>query len=308
MNVIDREFQNLVSEIKSLTEKEIYHRIRRNFDNIPDETKRSFMDFFNKFGYWGLLDIDNNNYEEIELKEMALYNHIDDFVWLYDKLADYRSKKTLYSILNNWYNYDFYTTTRTKESLYDDYFDLDIIKCDENEVIVDLGAYTGDTILSYIHNYGENSYKKIYCYEITPSTFEVLKENLKTFPNIEYRLKGISDEETTMSISNNIESESANSLIKSEEGEITVTTLDKDINDKITLLKMDIEGFEQKALNGCKNHILNDHPKLLISVYHNNEDLWKIAKMIYEIHDDYKFYLRYNSSPLYPTEITLLAI
>lgn len=308
MNVIDREFQNLVSEIKSLTEKEIYHRIRRNFDNIPDETKRSFMDFFNKFGYWGLLDIDNNNYEEIELKEMALYNHIDDFVWLYDKLADYRSKKTLYSILNNWYNYDFYTTTRTKESLYDDYFDLDIIKCDENEVIVDLGAYTGDTILSYIHNYGENSYKKIYCYEITPSTFEVLKENLKTFPNIEYRLKGISDEETTMSISNNIESESANSLIKSEEGEITVTTLDKDINDKITLLKMDIEGFEQKALNGCKSHILNDHPKLLISVYHNNEDLWKIAKMIYEIHDDYKFYLRYNSSPLYPTEITLLAI
>lgn len=308
MNVIDREFQNLVSEIKSLTEKEIYHRIRRNFDNIPDETKKSFMDFFNKFGYWGLLDIDNNNYEEIELKEMALYNHIDDFVWLYDKLADYRSKKTLYSILNNWYNYDFYTTTRTKESLYDDYFDLDIIKCDENEVIVDLGAYTGDTILSYIHNYGENSYKKIYCYEITPSTFEVLKENLKTFPNIEYRLKGISDEETTMSISNNIESESANSLIKSEEGEITVTTLDKDINDKITLLKMDIEGFEQKALNGCKNHILNDHPKLLISVYHNNEDLWKIAKMIYEIHDDYKFYLRYNSSPLYPTEITLLAI
>ena len=209
MNVIDREFQNLVSEIKSLTEKEIYHRIRRNFDNIPDETKRSFMDFFNKFGYWGLLDIDNNNYEEIELKEMALYNHIDDFVWLYDKLADYRSKKTLYSILNNWYNYDFYTTTRTKESLYDDYFDLDIIKCDENEVIVDLGAYTGDTILSYIHNYGENSYKKIYCYEITPSTFEVLKENLKTFPNIEYRLKGISEEETTMSIRKKIERESA---------------------------------------------------------------------------------------------------
>lgn len=308
MNVIDRDFNNLVNEIKSLSEKEIYHRIRRNFDNIPNETKKSFMDFFNKFGYWGFLDTDKNNYEEIELKEIALYNHIDDFCWLYDHLADYRSKKTLFSILNNWYNYDFYTTERTKESLYDDYFDLDIVKCDENEVFVDLGAYTGDTVLSYIHNYGDNSYKKIYCYEITPSTFEVLKENLKNLDNIEYRLKGISDEETTMSISNNEESQSANNLINTNEGDVVVTTLDQDIKEKITLIKMDIEGFEQKAIRGSFNHILNDHPKLLISVYHNNEDLWKIAKMIYEIHDDYKFYLRYNSSPLYPTEITLIAI
>lgn len=308
MNVIDREFYNLVNEIKSLSEKELYHRIRKNFDSIPDETKKSFMDFFNKFGYWGYLDINKNNYEEIELKEQALYNHIDDFLWLYEHLFDYRSKKTLYSILNNWYNYDFYTTTRTKESLYDDYFDLDLVKCDENEVIVDLGAYTGDTILSYIHNYGPASYKKIYCYEITPATFKILKENLKGLNNIEYRLKGISDEETTMAISNNEESASANNLTKDENGNVSVTTLDKDIKEKITLIKMDIEGFEQKALNGSKNHILNDHPKLLISVYHNNEDLWKIAKMIYEIHDDYKFYLRYNSSPLYPTEITLLAI
>ena len=308
MNVIDREFHNLVNEIKSLSEKEIYYRIRKNFDSIPDETKKSFMDFFNKFDYWGLLNIDNNNYEEIELKQIALYNHIDDFSWLYEHLADYRSKRTLYSILNNWYNYDFYTTTRTKESLYDDYFDLDVVKCNENEVIVDLGAYTGDTILSYIHNYGEDSYKKIYCYEITPSTFEILKENLKGFKNIEYRLKGVSDEETTMSISNNEESASANNLINNEEGNVIVTTLEQDIKEKITLIKMDIEGFEQKAIRGCQSHILNDHPKLLISVYHNNEDLWKIAKMVYEIHDDYKFYLRYKSSTLYPTEITLIAV
>lgn len=308
MNVIDKNFNELVNEIKSLSEKELYYRIRKSFDKIPDETKRNCMNFFNQFGYWGTLDIDNGNYEEIELKQITLMNNIDDFVWLYDHLCDYRSKKTLYSILNNWYRYDFVTTSQTKEYLYDDYFDLDIVKCDNNEVIVDLGAYTGDTILSYIKNYGTNCYKKIYCYEITPSTFDILKENLAPFNNIEFRLKGVGNEEGMMDVVNNSSSLSANTLMQSESGNIEVTTLDKDINEPITLIKADIEGFEQKMIEGCKNHILNDHPKLLISVYHNNEDLWKIPKMIYDIDEDYKFYLRYNSSPIYPTEITLIAV
>lgn len=308
MNVVDRSFNELVNEIKSLSEKELYYRMRKNFDNIPDETKRSCMNFFNQFGYWGTLDIDNGNYEEIELKEITLLNHIDDFVWLYNHLCDYRSKKTLYSILNNWYRYDFVTTSQTKEYLYDDYFDLDLVKCDSNEVVVDLGAYTGDTVISYIKNYGVDYYKKIYCYEVTKSTFDVLKENLNSFDNIEFRLKGVSNKEGIMEVVNNDKSLSANTLVNSDNGNIEVTTLDKDIDEPITLIKADIEGFEQKAIEGCKNHILNDHPKLLISVYHNNEDLWKIPKMIYDIHDDYKFYLRYNSSPIYPTEITLIAV
>lgn len=308
MNIIDIEFYNFVNQIKKLSEKEIYHKIRQNFEKIPEEMKRSFMNFFNQFGYWGLLDIDSDNYEELELKSEALYHHIDDFVWMYEHLADYRSKKTLYAILNNWFHYDFETTSKTREYLYDDYFDLDIVTCDDNEVIVDLGAYTGDTILSYIHNYGKDKYKKIYCYEITPQTFEILKNNLKHLPNVECRLKGIGDKISFMKVTSNEESSSANTLENSTNGEVEVTTLDEDIKEPITLIKADIEGFEQKAIRGCKEHILNDHPKLLISVYHNNEDLWKIAKMIFEIHNDYKFYLRYNSYPTYPTEITLIAI
>ncbi|MBO5182907.1 MAG: FkbM family methyltransferase [Bacilli bacterium] len=307
MNIIDKNFFSLVNEIKSLDEKELYYKIRSSFDSIPDETKTSCMNFFNQFGYWGVLDVNNNNYEQIRLKQETLTNHIDDFIWLYNHLCDYRSKKTLYSILNNWYRYDFLTTSQTREYLFDDYFDLDLVKCSSDEVIVDLGAYNGDTVLSYIKNYGVNCYKKIYCYEITPDIFSELKNNLKDLDNIEFRLKGISDEKGSMSLINN-ESPSANTLSSQGGNDVSVTTLDYDIKEPITLIKADIEGFEQKAILGAKNHILNDHPKLLISVYHNNEDLWKIPKMIYDIHDDYKFYLRYNSSPIYPTEITLIAI
>lgn len=308
MNIIDRQFNELVTSIKKLNEKELYYQIRKNFDKVPEEIKRNCMDFFNQFGYWGKLDIDNHNYEEIELKQEALFYHIDDFVWLYNHLQDYRSKKTLYAILNNWYCYDFDTTNITREYMYDDYFDLDLIKCDNNEVIVDLGAYTGDTILSYLKNYGEDYYQKIYCYEVTPETFEILKNNLQEYDNIDFRLKAIGDCEGQVELVNNSVNTSANTIIDKSDGNIVMTTLDSDIDDKITLIKADIEGFEQKAILGARKHIINDHPRLLISVYHNNDDLWKIPQMIYELSNDYKFYLRYNSSPIYPTEITLIAI
>lgn len=150
MNIIDRSFYGLAAEIRALGEKELYYRIRRGFDAVQAETQRSCADFFNRFGYWGRLEPERGIYDEIELKELALFEHLDEYVWLYEQLADYRSKKTLYGIINNWYAYDFKTTTQTKEALYDDYFDLDLVHCGPDEVIVDLGAYTGDTVLSYI--------------------------------------------------------------------------------------------------------------------------------------------------------------
>ncbi len=308
MNIVDKNFNQLVKEIKSLNPYELYYRIRRGFDNIPNETKESCITFFNQFDYWGKLDPQNNNYEEIEKKTEAFVSHIDDFVWLYEHLGDYRSKKTLYSILNNWYQYDFVTTTEAQETMFDDYFDLDLVKCSKDEVIVDLGAYIGDTIHSYIKNYGSDCYKKIYCYEITPSTFDLLQENLKDYPNVECRMKGIGDKTENLKLMDHKTSASANTLSNDENGNVVMTTLDADIKEKITLIKADIEGFEQKALMGSKRHIEKDRPKLLFSVYHNNEDLWKIAKMIYEIEQSYSFYLRYHGSPIYPTEITLIAL
>ena len=260
MNVIDRNFYSLAEEIAKKLEPE-----KRVFD-------------------------------EIEMKAQALNEHIADFVWAYERLGDYRSKKTLYAVISNWFRYDFTTSAEAKENMFDDYFEAD------------LGAYTGDTVRSYIRNYGENCYKRIYCYEITESVFTRLKENLSGYRDIECRLKGVGDVEGEMYLSESAGGNSANTLGESGGARVAVTTLDADIAESLTLIKADIEGYEQKAIAGAKKHIANDRPKLLLSVYHNNEDLWKIPRMIDSIRGDYKFYLRYKSSPLYPTEITLIAL
>ena len=61
-------------------------------------------------------------------------------------------------------------------------------------------------------------------------------------------------------------------------------------------------------LMGAKKHIKNDHPKLAISVYHGNSDIWEIPKIIHEIDSSYSFYLRYYGGCLYPNEIVLYAV
>lgn len=308
MNIIDLQFYRLAEEISALSRGALYEKMRTSFDGLSHDIRNRLSVYFGKFGFWGKLDPANGVFEEIELKADELHNHIDDFVWLYGRLSDYRSKKTLYAVLNNWYAYDFKTTTQVKEYAFDEYFDHDIIPDARDEVFVDLGAYFGESTLSFVLNYGKECYRKIYCYEITPSVFAELEKTLSVLPDVDCRMKGVADREGAMKISVCPASISANTLSDQGEIEVTVTSLDADISEPVSIIKADIEGGEQRALTGARNHIVNDHPKLLFSVYHGNEDLWKIARMIDEMSSDYKFYMRLKGSVVYPTEITLFAI
>ena len=52
------------------------------------------------------------------------------------------------------------------------------------------------------------------------------------------------------------------------------------VNEKVTFIKMDLEGWELLALEGSKRHILEDHPKLAISVYHHPSDFRRIFEFV----------------------------
>ncbi len=307
MNIIDKKFKELTDDIKDKSEIEIFYHIKERFLLVNEKTRQSCENFFNKFLYWGKLDIKNKDFEFFELKAKTLKNHIEDFIWLYDNLCDYQSKKVLLGTLDNWYNWNFTDLASVMQNLYDDYFDLDLIPKCEAEVFVDLGAYIGDSTLSFIKNYGTDSYNKIYCYEISKENFEYLKTNLKPYEDIDLRLKGVSAENRTMYLKGNGE---LSSTQVSDNGDIPIqmVTLDDDIKEEITIIKSDIEGSERMALMGAKGHIMNEHPKLLISIYHSNDDVWQIPRMIKEMDDSYRFYLRYHGGMIYPTEITLIAL
>ncbi len=306
MNKLDIHFKNLITSLKVLSPDAIFDNIKTKYLQIDDYNKNAIEKFLAQFNYWGKLNYAEGEFEELKLRAEVLKNHVDDFDNLFDKLGDYRSKKVLYGILNYWYNSDFNALGSAREENYSQYFDLDLIKPDAEEVYVDVGAYTGDTILNYINTYG--IYKKIYAYEITESSIKIMQNTLKDFANIDIRKLALKDINGDMHVTTNSISTSANTVTDEGEEKVKCVTLDDDLKEKITLIKMDIEGSEEKALIGATNHIKNDTPKLLISVYHNHDDLWKLPKLINTINDNYTFYLRYFGNRYYPTEVVLIAL
>ena len=308
MNQIDQKFKELVVEISRKKKEEIFNKIKETYNNQHPDIKTALENYFKTFNYWGKLEERKGEYETLYLRACSLKEHIEDYIWLYNKLEDYRSKKLLYAILNNWYDFDIVTTKTSLERNYEQYWDLDIIKPSSNEIIVDIGAYVGDSILSYIRNYGLGQYKKIYAYEITPESIELLKNNTRYYPNIEIRKKAVLETSRKVYMNINQESSSANQIAEEGEEILDGVKIDDDIIEPISMIKMDIEEAEVKAIIGCQQQIKENTPKLLLSVYHNYEDLWKIPRMIDELNGNYKFYLRCYGTELFPTEIILYAI
>ena len=306
MNIIDNKFNELYDFLSNLSEEELFNHILKQYKYLPTKMQMIHKNYFDRFQFWGRIDLDNQNYEYFELKAKDISNNLDSILWLYNRLNDYSSKRLLLAILDNWVNYNVDLLSSTIDKQNKHYFDLDLIPNCQNEVIVDLGAYVGDTVLDYISTYGVDSYKKIYCYEITSNIYQKLIANTIPFKNIDCRLKAVKDKECCISVNTNTSDLSSNRTTSGSD--IKCVTLDKDIVEPITMIKMDIEGDEPYAIMGASNHIKNDSPKLMISLYHNNRHLWELPKMVDELNPSYNFYMRNYCGSLYPTEIVLIAV
>ncbi len=311
-NQIDTEFERLMGYMKEKDVFEITEVIKQNLRHlnaVDNQIYRSSINFVNEYKLWGAYYPEKGIYELAEDRAHAFVEHREDFEWLYKILKDYRSKRILVNILCYWLMSDHKRVGQIYERTFNQYFDLDIVTCNENEVFVDIGAYIGDTVVNYSKVFGKNCYKRMYCYEIVPVNIEYIEKNVELFhlDNIIIREKGASNRNGTMYLSSNVLS-SISQL--SEDGAIAVpiTKIDDDIEEKVTFIKMDIEGGEEEALLGCIEKIKENHPKLALSIYHNHKDMWKLPRIIYEADPSYNFYIRYYGSTVFPTEFVLYAV
>lgn len=296
-NYIDYEFYSLMNYIEMVPEEIILEDMKQNFNKVKqygEQIYYNFVSFFREYkDFWGDVNPVTGIWDLLYDRLNQLKNHREDFIWLYQELADYRSKMVLNGILQYWVKYDFQIIQKIKENNYTSYFDLDIVTPDDNEVFVDLGAYTGDSAQDFIQNMG--AYQRIYCYEISKDVFKQLQENMSFYENITLVNKGVGEAEGIMYLSQS-EDASANKITSMGEEAVEIVTLDNDIKEKITFLKMDIEGAEQQAIKGAARHITEEKPKLAICTYHNNYDIWQIPRMLREMNPNYKLYMRYNGN------------
>lgn len=222
-----------------------------------------------------------------------IYDNIEQYRSTYELLEDEASKKvlmgTLVSRLTGNYRY-----LEDLASANPQYFDSDIIKTYSNEVLVDAGGYTGDTAEALLETAAaKGKVKKIHLYEPSRDNIEQAKKNLSKF-NVEvvFHQSGVSDKRGSFSVA---DSGAGSPIVADMRGmhSVDIVTLDEDIEEKTTFIKMDIEGSEKAALLGCRRHILEDIPKLAICVYHKLNDVWWVPQYIKNLNPNYKFYLRY---------------
>ena len=214
--------------------------------------------------------------------------HADDFQWLYDRLNEVKSKETFLSYLNQRISGDY----SWAEELYDPnhYFAEDIVKL-ENEVFVDCGAFTGDTIQELL---AKTKPQKVFAFEPDEKNYQTLVKNFIHDDSVVCLKMGAFSKKTTLSFAGG--NADASKIVDDGVIQIEVDSIDNILNgDKATFIKMDIEGAELEALKGAQNTIRNYHPKLAISAYHKFEDLFTLPQYIYSLDDSYKFYLRRHS-------------
>ena len=297
-NKIDYDFHRLLSHVFAMNEEALVTEAIVRLENIrriDRELYEAIKNVYNAYcHFWGSLDLETGNADLLKDRIHEIKSHVEDFRWLYDNLADYRSKKVLYGILRFWMTFDFEYKNSIKENNYDDYYDFDILNCDQDECMVDLGAYNGDSVLSFINNYG--NYKRIYCYEMTAASMKEMQGNLQDFDDIIYRQVAVGNRNGSIYITEVTGDPSSNIVSPEGSTEIPIVRLDDDITEPITLIKMDIEGSELEALKGAERHIREDKPKLAVCSYHNNHHIYEIPRLMREYNPQYKLYMRYNGT------------
>ncbi len=244
-------------------------------------------------------------YDQERLKEITSRDKAEiDFVR--SNLEDEKSVRTFDNLLDYRVNGQANLIKEVQENMHEQYFPgTEIFTLQPGEVFIDAGAYSGETSEAFSKWCGD--YSKIYLMEPDTLMFQVASEyiKLKNIKNVIFVNKGAYSYATEIAFVNDAALGSSN-INKSGTDEIRTISIDDMLNgEKVTYIKMDIEGAEMEALCGAEKTIRKYMPKLAISVYHKDDDIWKIPCYIKRKYPQYKLFIRHYTP--FTTETILYA-
>ncbi len=176
------------------------------------------------------------------------------------------------------------------------YFDM--FEPAENEIVADAGSFDGKTE-GEILKWGGGKIKKIYAFESDPENCKKCRayfEENGWNDIVQLVEKGTWEKQTSMWVKN-AQWKAGSSVCEEGDVQIELTTIDNEVgDDKVTFIKMDIEGAELKALKGARKTILKNKPRLAICIYHKPEDICEIPEYLLSLVPEYRFWIRHYSS------------
>jgi len=212
-------------------------------------------------------------------------------------LNDEHSKHVYKSIFSNLLNGSLWCQSLFEPS---PYFGNDIVrKLDDTEHIILAGAFNGKHIDRAFAN---NSKITVCAFEPNSEWHKVLAERYKTVPNVRIHNKALWDKIDKLKFNDNMSNYGLDAHVcdvKSENYDFFVESIDLDstIMEKVTLIALDVEGSEQRAIKGATGIISRDRPKLAICLYHSIDDYIKIPMLVNQMNltVPYRLYVKQHS-------------
>ncbi len=250
--------------------------------------------------------------KELELEDKLSYE--DKIQKVLAVCADKRSREVFRCLTDSWSMKSIPDNYFQKIMDPNQYFDTEIIHLQPDEVFVDLGAYIGDTWEQFLFAC-HGKYEKAHLFELDPNIYRRLMKCVgERFAGphggegiVQCYPYGVSDQagvvqftmgESNSTVLSHAEDQSINTNICSGK----CVRLDDILkNERVTFIKMDVEGAEQGALRGAAELIKKQKPKLAISIYHSPEDMLEIPVYLKTLVPEYQIYIRHYTDLMYET-------
>lgn len=237
------------------------------------------------------------------MRAQWVFDHVEELQRTFSMLADDLSRETFLSFLDH-HAHCIKADVKPLWRLWVEnmYFNpLLAVDQYQRHGMVDCGAYIGDTAEQYLALLRTKGLDgKVYAFEPDPDNYEKLVKNgssggwsIETFPYAVGNQNGEVMFSCGKGNATHLSADGTGDAVKMVKGDDVLK------GKEISLIKMDLEGGEENALQGMRNLIRANAPTLAICIYHKVDDLIRIPQCIEDIIDgagiQYKYYLRHHS-------------
>lgn len=283
----DRRFNDVVNYIYFTDEELLVNKLVANYEALrltaPDYHTLIKKEH-NRRGKWSQEDEDGTSF--FTKRVQALHTYLGEYVWLYNCLEDVTSKRVLFELVNSYFTLSILELNATADKRFEQYIDKDILHFEEGAVLVDIASRKERVIEELFLETGMR-YQSVYGF--------FLEDSLSS--------------DDCMVSKMGFYQQCADVHIQScGEEKFSQLVLDDCIKEPISILKLDAVGKEEEILAGCRYHIENDHPQIVVALDWKFDNIWRIANTIANMDEQYRFYLRYYGEHIVPERYVLYAV
>lgn len=172
------------------------------------------------------------------------------------------------------------------------YFGTGLFTFRDDEAVIDGGAFDGDTFRSFVALRG-GKFASWLAFEPDPANCAAFTAKLDAYPDLRPRVRPYKAALGAEAMDAFLTGSGTLGAAVGPQGDAAVQVLPLDaLDQRVTLMKLDIEGMEPDALAGAWETIQRDRPVLAVCVYHRASHLWEIPNLIAANVLNYSFHLR----------------